>query len=128
MLPPAAYPVGCLLPSALGSCADWAPRWYFIASVGRCNRFWYGGCHGNANNFASEEECMSSCRGAQPAPGQPEPGAAGQSAHSSPWGQREAGQHRPGAAPWGPELGSSTPGLGGDAGRPAPPSHSSSYR
>ncbi|CAK6431941.1 unnamed protein product [Pipistrellus nathusii] len=135
--PSYAYPVGCLLPSALGSCTDWAPRWYFIASVGRCNRFWYGGCHGNANNFASEEECMSSCRGAQQAPRQPELGAAGQSAHSSPGGQREAGQHRPGAAhqppaagerPWGPELGSSTPGLGGDAGRPAPPSHSSSHR
>ncbi|XP_054571909.1 papilin [Eptesicus fuscus] len=140
--PSYAYPVGCLLPSALGSCTDWAPRWYFIASVGRCNRFWYGGCHGNANNFGSEEECMSSCRGAQHAPRQPEPGAAGQSTHragggSSPGGQREAGQHRPGAVhhpqtsgerPWGPELGSSTPGLGGDAGRPAPPSHSSSHR
>ncbi|KAB1278245.1 Papilin [Camelus dromedarius] len=54
--PSYAYPVRCLLPSAHGSCTDWAARWYFIASVGQCNRFWYGGCHGNANNFASEEE------------------------------------------------------------------------
>nr|BAG54493.1 unnamed protein product [Homo sapiens] len=30
--------------------------------------------------------------------------------------------------PWGQELGSRAPGLGGDAGSPAPPFHSSSYR
>ncbi|XP_074091879.1 papilin [Macrotis lagotis] len=56
------YPVRCLLPSAHGSCGDWTPRWYFIPTVGKCNRFWYGGCHGNRNNFLSEEECMRSCQ------------------------------------------------------------------
>ncbi|XP_069321199.1 papilin isoform X2 [Eulemur rufifrons] len=155
--PGSAYPVRCLLPSAHGPCADWAARWYFIASVGRCNRFWYGGCHGNANNFASERECMSSCHA--------QPGASGQSTGAdggggSPGGQRELSRHRtgptdqrkplpsgspwrrdqepgPGTAPlppafgeqpWGQELGPRAPGQGGDAGRPAPPSHSSSYR
>ncbi|KAL2789738.1 papilin isoform 1 precursor, partial [Daubentonia madagascariensis] len=152
--PGSAYPVRCLLPSAHGPCADWAARWYFVASVGRCNRFWYGGCHGNVNNFASEQECMSSCR--------PEPGAYGHGTHaggrgSSPGGQ-ELSQHRtgtavqrkplpsgspwrqapgPGAAShppafgeqlWGRELGPRAPGQDGDAGRPPPPSHSSSYR
>ncbi|MBV97868.1 Papilin, partial [Eschrichtius robustus] len=159
------YPVRCLLPSAHGSCMDWAARWYFIASVGQCNRFWYGGCHGNANNFASEEECVSSCRGPQHEPRRHDPGASGQSTHrdsggSGPGGQQEASQHGtepvvqrkplpsgglwwrdqepgPGAmdhrqafgeGPQGQELGPSAPGLGGDAGPPAPPSHSSSYR
>ncbi|XP_066134568.1 papilin [Saccopteryx bilineata] len=163
--PSYAYPVRCLLPSALGSCADWTTRWYFIASVGRCNRFWYGGCYGNANNFASEEECMSSCRGSQHAPPHPEPGATGQTTHregggSSPGGQQQASRHRTeatvhrqplpsgglqwqdrergqgeehhtqasGERTWGQELGPSTPGLGGDARQPAPPSHGSSYR
>ncbi|XP_019588925.2 papilin [Rhinolophus sinicus] len=107
--PSHAFPVRCLLPSAHGSCADWAARWYFIASVGRCNRFWYGGCHGNANNFASEEECMSSCHGSRRGPHQPKPGASGQSTHrdggsSSPGGQQEASQHRPGAAVQGKAL------------------------
>ncbi|XP_048654884.1 papilin isoform X5 [Marmota marmota marmota] len=156
-----AYPVRCLLPSALGSCADWAARWYFVASVGQCNRFWYGGCHGNANNFASEQECMSSCRGPQHGPHHPEPGVSGQITHtdgggSSPRGPQEPGPHRTGATaprlplpsgglwwreqelgpgeatfgdrPGGQELGSRTPGLGGNARQPAPPSHGSSYR
>ncbi|XP_032200907.1 papilin isoform X2 [Mustela erminea] len=151
--PSYAYPVRCLLPSAHGSCVDWAARWYFVPSVGRCNRFWYGGCHGNGNNFASEEECMSRCRG-------PPAGARGDPAGSGPGGQHEARWQRTGATvqtkplpsggvlwrdgepgpreeshaqafgeqPWRGELGPSAPGLGGDAGRPAPPSRSSSYR
>ncbi|XP_041429226.1 papilin isoform X2 [Xenopus laevis] len=56
------YSTICLLPSATGPCADWSTRWYFVPEVGKCNRFWYGSCHGNKNNFATEEECMSSCR------------------------------------------------------------------
>ncbi|XP_045865199.1 papilin isoform X2 [Meles meles] len=151
--PSYAYPVRCLLPSAHGSCVDWAARWYFVPSVGRCNRFWYGGCHGNGNNFASEEECMSSCPG-------PPAGARGDGDGSGPGGQQEARWQRTGATvqtkplpsgglswrdreprpreeshaqgfgerPWRGELGPSAPGLGGDAGRPAPPSRSSSYR
>ncbi|XP_010333573.3 papilin isoform X7 [Saimiri boliviensis] len=108
--PSHAYPVRCLLPSAHGSCADWAARWYFVASVGRCNRFWYGGCHGNANNFASEQDCMSSCQPLH-GPRHPQPGASGQSTHTdgggssgSPAGQQEPSQHRTGTAvqrkPW----------------------------
>ncbi|KFO24233.1 papilin isoform X2 [Fukomys damarensis] len=99
--PSSAYPVRCLLPSAHGSCADWAPRWYFIPSVGLCNRFWYGGCHGNANNFASEQECMDSCRGAQHGPHLPEPAATGLGTHtdgrgSGARGRQETNRHRPG--------------------------------
>ncbi|XP_005047045.1 PREDICTED: papilin [Ficedula albicollis] len=55
------YPVMCLLPSAHGPCTNWTTRWYFVGVVGKCNRFWYGGCHGNKNSFASEEECMRVC-------------------------------------------------------------------
>ncbi|NWT09893.1 PPN protein, partial [Vireo altiloquus] len=55
------YPVMCLLPSAHGPCTNWTTRWYFVGVVGKCNRFWYGGCQGNKNSFASEEECMRVC-------------------------------------------------------------------
>lgn len=72
-----AYPVMCLLPSAHGPCTNWTTRWYFVGVVGKCNRFWYGGCHGNKNSFASEEECMRVCHSSggvshlelQPSPG-----------------------------------------------------------
>ncbi|KAG8560917.1 hypothetical protein GDO81_015183 [Engystomops pustulosus] len=60
--PSYAYPTMCLLPSALGPCTDWTTRWYFVPDVGKCNRFWYGGCHGNKNNFETEEECMNACQ------------------------------------------------------------------
>ncbi|KAL2303598.1 hypothetical protein Nmel_008874 [Mimus melanotis] len=71
------YPVMCLLPSAHGPCTNWTTRWYFVGVVGKCNRFWYGGCHGNKNSFASEEECMRVCHSSvgvghlelQPSPG-----------------------------------------------------------
>ncbi|XP_053553760.1 LOW QUALITY PROTEIN: papilin [Bombina bombina] len=59
--PSQSYPVKCMLPSALGPCTEWTTRWYFVYDVGQCNRFWYGGCKGNSNNFVTEEECMSSC-------------------------------------------------------------------
>nr|XP_006014166.1 PREDICTED: papilin-like [Latimeria chalumnae] len=56
------YPVSCLLPSANGPCSDWTIRWYFVPHAGVCNRFWYGGCHGNSNNFHTEEECTNGCK------------------------------------------------------------------
>ncbi|NXJ79879.1 PPN protein, partial [Trogon melanurus] len=68
------YHVICLLPSAHGPCTNWTTRWYFVTVVGKCNRFWYGGCHGNKNSFASEEECMRVCHssgGASPLEHQP---------------------------------------------------------
>ncbi|KFW63734.1 Papilin, partial [Pygoscelis adeliae] len=71
------YPVICLLPSAHGPCANWTTRWYFVTVVGKCNRFWYGGCHGNKNSFAWEEECMRACHnsvGVSPLEHQPSSG------------------------------------------------------
>ncbi|XP_062486778.1 papilin isoform X2 [Pezoporus occidentalis] len=71
------YSVTCLLPSAHGPCSNWTTRWYFVAVVGKCNRFWYGGCHGNKNSFASEEECMRVCHnstGVSPLEHQPSSG------------------------------------------------------
>ncbi|NWH47729.1 PPN protein, partial [Fregata magnificens] len=79
------YPVICLLPSAHGPCTNWTTRWYFVTVVGKCNRFWYGGCHGNKNSFASEEECMRACHksvGVRDAWGQQQPPLRESASHS----------------------------------------------
>lgn len=54
----------CGLEKDAGSCYDWTSRFYFDRSSGSCSQFWYGGCHGNGNNFVSKEECERRCKGA----------------------------------------------------------------
>ncbi|MBN3312634.1 PPN protein, partial [Atractosteus spatula] len=57
------HPLACMLPNTNGPCSDWTARWFYDPSSGGCGRFWYGGCQGNRNNFATEEECLRECRG-----------------------------------------------------------------
>ncbi|NXA36421.1 PPN protein, partial [Eudromia elegans] len=98
------FPVLCLLPSAHGPCTDWSTRWYFVAVVGKCNRFWYGGCHGNENSFASEEECMRACQDPagslqhQRLPAHPRPGDV-QGQQQPPREPADRESHQRGAAP-----------------------------
>ncbi|XP_021574040.1 papilin [Carlito syrichta] len=127
--PSQAYPVRCLLPSAHGPCTDWVARWFFIASVARCNRFWFGGCHGNANNFASEQECEGSCRGSHTGGGRPPPQPSRPKTAAMDPGPREASL-APALAErlWSQELRPGAAGLGGDAGGLSPPTHSPAYR
>ncbi|XP_014669308.1 PREDICTED: papilin-like isoform X4 [Priapulus caudatus] len=48
-----------------GTCSDYQLRWYFSdEDGGRCAPFYYGGCEGNENNFASYEECNDFCSAA----------------------------------------------------------------
>ncbi|ESN96690.1 hypothetical protein HELRODRAFT_68139, partial [Helobdella robusta] len=51
----------CNLPSEVGPCRDIQERWYFDTQMQKCLPFQYGGCEGNANNFATMDECSSSC-------------------------------------------------------------------
>ncbi|XP_033833602.1 kunitz-type protease inhibitor 2 isoform X2 [Periophthalmus magnuspinnatus] len=51
----------CVAPPVVGPCRAAFPRWFFNVSSGRCERFIYGGCRGNKNNYAKEEECTNSC-------------------------------------------------------------------
>ncbi|XP_016335938.1 papilin isoform X1 [Sinocyclocheilus anshuiensis] len=51
----------CDLPHTVGPCDNWTSRYYYDRSASRCMHFWYGDCHGNSNNFASEEECQRMC-------------------------------------------------------------------
>jgi hypothetical protein len=54
--------VDCSLPPHPGTCDAAFERWYYSPS-GTCERFMFGGCEGNSNNFATEEECFAACQG-----------------------------------------------------------------
>uniref|UniRef100_A0A3B3UTD3 Papilin, proteoglycan like sulfated glycoprotein n=1 Tax=Poecilia latipinna TaxID=48699 RepID=A0A3B3UTD3_9TELE len=51
------------LPRAAGSCSSWVARYHFDVVTSKCAHFWYGGCHGNSNNFMSRAECQQACQG-----------------------------------------------------------------
>ena len=52
----------CKLPSAVGDCRAAIPRWYFNDESKECEEFVWGGCDGNANNFASKSKCEIRCK------------------------------------------------------------------
>jgi len=58
----ASRPTFCSLPAKGGMCRASLPRWFFNEKTGECERFVYGGCGGNRNNFASKDECTEACR------------------------------------------------------------------
>nr|XP_042897682.1 actinia tenebrosa protease inhibitors-like [Parasteatoda tepidariorum] len=44
-----------------GFCSAYIPRYYYDQEEGMCKKFIYGGCGGNRNNFATEDECNNKC-------------------------------------------------------------------
>ncbi|XP_039274298.2 papilin-like isoform X2 [Styela clava] len=54
-------PPSCFLRKSAGPCESRHHRWYFDARTGSCIKFWYGGCGGNDNNFATEQNCIDTC-------------------------------------------------------------------
>ncbi|TRY56859.1 hypothetical protein DNTS_013950 [Danionella cerebrum] len=51
----------CLQPLDSGPCREYVVKWYFDPMANSCAQFWFGGCHGNRNQFDSEETCIESC-------------------------------------------------------------------
>ncbi|XP_037498262.1 actinia tenebrosa protease inhibitors [Rhipicephalus sanguineus] len=52
----------CSQNKRVGSCRAAFPRWYFDKAKGKCQRFTYGGCGGNQNNFYTESDCEDFCQ------------------------------------------------------------------
>ena len=55
-------PALCNLNKASG-CEAYSERYFFNKETGSCEKFIYGGCRGNENNFGSIDNCNSKCAG-----------------------------------------------------------------
>uniref|UniRef100_A0A3Q2W554 Serine peptidase inhibitor, Kunitz type 1 b n=1 Tax=Haplochromis burtoni TaxID=8153 RepID=A0A3Q2W554_HAPBU len=61
----------CQAPVKVGPCRAKFTRWRYNITKGVCEMFVFGGCIGNENNFLSEQECLSACRGVTEVCGSP---------------------------------------------------------
>lgn len=52
----------CKEPKLVGPCRAMKPRWYFNQETTKCEKFFYGGCKGNNNNFLTIEDCEKTCQ------------------------------------------------------------------
>lgn len=59
--PSQAVEKSCSGEAETGLCRAYFPSWYYDTTSGTCKRFVYGGCGGNGNRYASEEECLQAC-------------------------------------------------------------------
>ncbi|XP_030062805.1 inter-alpha-trypsin inhibitor isoform X2 [Microcaecilia unicolor] len=51
----------CLLEPDPGLCQALMPKYFYNSTSQACERFNYGGCGGNKNNFVSKDQCVESC-------------------------------------------------------------------
>src|SRR5262245_55657891 len=51
----------CTLPFEPGPCEAAFERWGWNQALEACERFTYGGCEGNANNFETPLACLDAC-------------------------------------------------------------------
>uniref|UniRef100_A0A673CDX6 Serine peptidase inhibitor, Kunitz type 1 b n=1 Tax=Sphaeramia orbicularis TaxID=375764 RepID=A0A673CDX6_9TELE len=53
----------CTEPPLTGPCRASHTRWYYDPLNRKCQRFTYGGCNANDNNFEEEQKCSDFCNG-----------------------------------------------------------------
>uniref|UniRef100_UPI00398F2A0F tissue factor pathway inhibitor 2 isoform X2 n=1 Tax=Pristiophorus japonicus TaxID=55135 RepID=UPI00398F2A0F len=51
----------CLQPRDVGPCKALLSRFYYNGDSQMCEKFYYGGCYGNENNFNTLKECSLHC-------------------------------------------------------------------
>lgn len=51
----------CGLPMDRGPCKAMKEKVFFNSATGNCEKFFYGGCRGNENNFDTFQECEQKC-------------------------------------------------------------------
>lgn len=55
------FPIVCSLPKDVGPCRAGKPRFFYNTATKQCERFMYGGCQGNENNFETIDACKAAC-------------------------------------------------------------------
>jgi hypothetical protein len=53
----------CKAPMEEGACDGENFRWFFNADTDMCQEFVYKGCNGNRNNYLTQENCETTCKG-----------------------------------------------------------------
>uniref|UniRef100_A0A8C6YIM8 Serine peptidase inhibitor, Kunitz type 2 n=1 Tax=Naja naja TaxID=35670 RepID=A0A8C6YIM8_NAJNA len=56
----------CHSPKTVGPCRASFHRWWYNATSQLCQKFIFGGCKSNANNFISEQDCFQTCIRGEP--------------------------------------------------------------
>ncbi|KAB7496700.1 Boophilin-H2 [Armadillidium nasatum] len=51
----------CNRPKVVGNCNAAFPRYFYNNATGQCEKFTYGGCGGNGNNFKLLSDCEDKC-------------------------------------------------------------------
>ncbi|KAJ4939246.1 hypothetical protein JOQ06_028702 [Pogonophryne albipinna] len=51
----------CMAPKKIGPCRGLFPRWHYNGASEQCEKFNFGGCRENQNNYLSKDECMIAC-------------------------------------------------------------------
>ncbi|XP_033843757.1 kunitz-type protease inhibitor 1a [Periophthalmus magnuspinnatus] len=55
----------CMAPKKVGPCRGSFPRWHYNAASEKCEKFTFGGCRENRNNYLSQDECTKACYGTE---------------------------------------------------------------
>lgn len=56
----------CFFPKKTGPCKAKISRYYYNHRTGKCEKFYYGGCMGNVNNFKRIRQCDKTCPSVKP--------------------------------------------------------------
>ncbi|XP_068173389.1 kunitz-type protease inhibitor 2-like isoform X2 [Antennarius striatus] len=54
-------PIDCESAAEAGPCRALLQRWFYNKDRRTCEKFAYGGCRGNGNNYPTQESCMETC-------------------------------------------------------------------